>query len=68
MGQIEWKSDNGQWSKNYKILSIEWEKIFAEDVSNKGLISILYRELYTSTTTKTKTKKQTDWKVSRGSK
>ena len=46
---------------------MEWEKTFANDVTNKGLISKIYEHVYTSITKKTP-KKQPNQQMSRRSK
>ena len=39
---------------------MEWEKTFANDVTNKDLISKIYEHLYTSITTTKKTTQSTN--------
>ena len=55
-----WKSNKGQNLLKVKtsaeIKSVDWEKIFANDISDKGLISKIYKELI-----HIKSRKQTTW-------
>lgn len=43
----------GHCQKKVKGLTTEWKKIFANDICDKGVVSILYKALYNSTIKKT---------------
>ena len=62
------KYHKGDCLKQQKIQTTEWEKIFANDVTDKGLISKIYKQLIQFNIINKQTNKQPNQNMDRRSK